>query len=200
MTVPSSLTSSQMTPIGGRPASLQRSTAASVWPERISTPPSRATSGKMWPGRTKSDAPTLPLARLRTVSVRSSAEMPVVVPCLKSTLTVKAVVCGGIVVGHHRREVEPPGLLARHRRADDAGGVAHDEGHLLRRAVDGGDDQVALVLAPVIVHDDDDLAALEGADGFDDFLLVVRHACDSRICFEVIAGDAADGDVDTLNL
>ena len=46
----------------------------------------------MWPGRVKSEAPTLPLARLRTVSVRSSAEMPVVVPCLKSTLTVKAVV------------------------------------------------------------------------------------------------------------
>ena len=26
--------------------------AASVWPERTSTPPWRATSGKMWPGRT----------------------------------------------------------------------------------------------------------------------------------------------------
>src|SRR5690606_15215057 len=48
----------------------------------------------MWPGRTKSAGPTLPFARLRTVSVRSSAEMPVVVPCLKSIETVNAVECG----------------------------------------------------------------------------------------------------------
>ena len=59
ITVPSSLASSQMTATGGKPASLQRSTAASVWPERISTPPSLATSGKTWPGRTKSLAPML---------------------------------------------------------------------------------------------------------------------------------------------
>ena len=82
---------------------------------------------------------------------------------------------GGIIVGDHRREVQPLGVGARHRRADDAGGMAHDEGHLLRRAMDGRDDQVALVLAPVIVHDDDDLAALERADRFDDFLLFVGH-------------------------
>ncbi len=85
---------------------------------------------------------------------------------------------GGVGANRCRRpsaQVEPLGLLARHRRADDAGGVADDEGHLLRRAMHGGDDQVALVLAAVVVHDDDDLAALEGAQGFDDFLLVVRH-------------------------
>ncbi len=39
MTVPSSLTSSASTPTGGKPASRQRSIAASVWPERMSTPP-----------------------------------------------------------------------------------------------------------------------------------------------------------------
>ena len=33
-------------PVTGSPASLQRSTQASVWPERMSTPPSRAISGK----------------------------------------------------------------------------------------------------------------------------------------------------------
>jgi hypothetical protein len=38
-----------------------------------------------------------------------------------------------------------------------------------------GDDQVALVLAPVIVHHHDDFAAFEGAQGFDDLLLVVSH-------------------------
>ena len=39
--VPSSCTSSPMTPTGERPASLVRSTAASVWPRRTRTPPSR---------------------------------------------------------------------------------------------------------------------------------------------------------------
>ena len=67
---------------------------ASVWPERISTPPSLATSGKTWPGRTKSAAPLLPLASARTVLVRSSAEMPVVSPWRTSTVMVKAVPSG----------------------------------------------------------------------------------------------------------
>ena len=31
-----------------------RSTVASVWPARFSTPPSRASSGRMWPGRARS--------------------------------------------------------------------------------------------------------------------------------------------------
>jgi hypothetical protein len=53
--------------------------------------------------------------------------------------------------------------------------VADDEGHLFGRAVDRRDDQIALVLAPVIIGDDDDLAALEGADCFDDLFLVVGH-------------------------
>ena len=72
-----SFISSLMTPTGGRPESLQRSTAASVWPERSSTPPSLAISGKMWPGRAKSLAPTLGLDSARQQEARSSAEMPV---------------------------------------------------------------------------------------------------------------------------
>src|SRR5690349_21793274 len=94
ITVPSSFISSDSTPTAGSPASRQRSMQASVWPERISTPPSRATSGNTWPGRTKSAAPLLPLASARTVLVRSSAEMPVVSPCRTSTETVKAVPSG----------------------------------------------------------------------------------------------------------
>jgi hypothetical protein len=94
ITVPSSLASSQITATGLRAARRQRSTAASVWPERISTPPSRAISGKTWPGRTKSLAPMLGLASARTVLQRCSAEMPVVMPCLTSTETVKAVPSG----------------------------------------------------------------------------------------------------------
>src|SRR5215472_7328447 len=94
ITVPSSFISSARTPTGAKPASRHRSTQASVCPERISTPPSLATSGKTWPGRTKSDAPALPLASARTVLQRSSAEMPVVKPCRTSTETVKAVPSG----------------------------------------------------------------------------------------------------------
>ena len=45
---------SQITPAGIRPASRARSTAASVWPARSSTPPSLAFSGKTWPGWTRS--------------------------------------------------------------------------------------------------------------------------------------------------
>ena len=44
--VPSSFMISQMTPAGMRPAMRARSTEASVWPARTSTPPLRARSGK----------------------------------------------------------------------------------------------------------------------------------------------------------
>ena len=87
-----------MTATGARPASLQRSTAASVWPERISTPPSLATSGNTWPGRTKSLAPMLRLASARTVLQRCSADMPVVRPWRTSTETVKAVPSGASLI------------------------------------------------------------------------------------------------------
>ena len=94
ITVPSSFISSDRTPTGGRPASRHKSTQASVWPERISTPPWRASRGNTWPGRTKSAAPLLSLASARTVLQRSSAEMPVVSPWRTSTETVKAVPSG----------------------------------------------------------------------------------------------------------
>ena len=45
--VPSSFMISQITPAGFSPASRARSTEASVWPARPSTPPLRARSGKM---------------------------------------------------------------------------------------------------------------------------------------------------------
>ncbi len=90
---PSSPAISTMAPAGRRPASRARSTAASVCPLRTRTPPGRARSGKMWPGRTKSDASALPLARSWSVVARSEAEMPVVTPCAPeaSTETVNAV-------------------------------------------------------------------------------------------------------------
>jgi hypothetical protein len=52
--VPSSFMISQITAAGEQPAMPARSHPASVWPARISTPPSAACSGKMWPGCTRS--------------------------------------------------------------------------------------------------------------------------------------------------
>ncbi len=86
--VPSSLTTSHTTPTGGRPARVARSTAASVCPGRTSTPPSRARSGKMWPGRVRSPAAAWGSASVLIVVVRSAAEMPVVTPTAASTETV----------------------------------------------------------------------------------------------------------------
>ena len=68
-----------------------RSMAASVCPARFRTPPSRASSGKMWPGRSRSRGRVTGSTSARTVAARSWAEMPVVVSWRKSTLTVKAV-------------------------------------------------------------------------------------------------------------
>ena len=89
--VPSSFMISQITPAGVSPAMRARSTAASVWPARTSTPPSRARSGKMWPGRARSDGLVFGLIAARTVAERSAAEMPVLVPRLASIATQNAV-------------------------------------------------------------------------------------------------------------
>mmetsp|Transcript_7950 Transcript_7950/g.26412 ORF Transcript_7950/g.26412 Transcript_7950/m.26412 type:complete len:287 (-) Transcript_7950:120-980(-) len=85
-----SRTTSERTPTGAPPASRERSTAASVWPPRLSTPPARERSGKMCPGRRRSAAVVRLLASARTVCERSAAEMPVV-DASKSHVTVNAV-------------------------------------------------------------------------------------------------------------
>src|SRR5579883_891873 len=89
--VPSSFMISQMTPEGLRPARRATSTAASVWPLRTRTPPSRAISGKMWPGVTRSSGPFVGSIAVAMVRARSGAEMPVVTPSRASIETVKAV-------------------------------------------------------------------------------------------------------------
>ena len=82
---------SQITPAAGSPASRARSTAASVWPRRSSTPPSRATRGSKWPGDTNAAAVALSDMMVRIVSARSKAEMPVEIPSRASTVIVNAV-------------------------------------------------------------------------------------------------------------
>ena len=82
---------SQTTPAGARPARRARSTAASVCPERWSTPPVRARSGKTWPGWTRSWAVDVGSIATWIVWARSAAEMPVETPSRASIETVNAV-------------------------------------------------------------------------------------------------------------
>src|SRR5918995_5673719 len=89
--VPSSFMISQITPAGFIPASLARSTAASVWPARCKTPPGLARKGKTWPGMTRSSGPVASSTATLQVCARSAAEIPVETPSLASMETVKAV-------------------------------------------------------------------------------------------------------------
>ena len=91
--VPSSFMISQITEAGESPAIADRSQPASVWPARISTPPSCACSGKMWPGCTRSAGVASRATAACTVRARSAAEMPVVTPTAASIDTVNAVPC-----------------------------------------------------------------------------------------------------------
>src|SRR5215207_887411 len=89
--VPSAFIISQITPAGLSPASLARSTAASVCPARCRTPPGLALKGKTWPGMTRSSGPVASSTATRQVWARSAAEMPVETPSFASMETVKAV-------------------------------------------------------------------------------------------------------------
>ena len=80
-----------LTPAGVSPAIRARSTDASVWPARASTPPSLAWRGRMCPGLARSDGLVLGSMAARMVAARSKAEMPVVIPSTASIVTVKAV-------------------------------------------------------------------------------------------------------------
>ena len=130
-----------MTATGGRPASLQRSTAASVWPERIRTPPSRAIERKDVAGPDE----------IACAHIAVGERADGVAALLGGNAGRHAVldVDGNgesgaerrIVGRDHRREDEPPRVLAGQRRADDAAAVPDDEGHLFRRAERSRDDE-----------------------------------------------------------
>ncbi len=83
-----------------------RSTAASVWPARTSTPPFRALSGNMWPGRARSAGRVAGSIAVSTVAARSLADMPVLVTPLASIETQKAVSNRAVFCGDHLRKVE----------------------------------------------------------------------------------------------
>ena len=89
--VPSSFMISQITPEGSRPARRARSIEASVWPARRRTPPALAWSGNTWPGWIKSLDFVWESESKRIVRARSFALIPVLIPCVASTETVKSV-------------------------------------------------------------------------------------------------------------
>src|SRR3954451_21473261 len=76
------------------PASRARSTLASVWPVRSSTPPSRALSGCTWPPTTMSSGPLWGSIAVCIVCAWSWTLMPVVTPSRASIVTVNGVWCG----------------------------------------------------------------------------------------------------------
>ena len=156
--VPSSFMISQITPDGLSPASRAISTAASVWPVRTSTPPSRAISGKIWPGVTMSSGPLVGSIATATVRARSGAEMPVVTPSRASIETVKAVCRRERVVLRHQRQAQLLDALARQRQADQAAAVLGHEIDRLGRRHLRRDDEIALVLAVLVVDQDEHAA------------------------------------------
>ena len=157
--VPSAFMISQQTAAGRRPASRQRSTVASVCPARTSTPPSRARSGNMWPGITRSSGLASGSTSTCTVRARSAAEMPVVTPQRASTDTVKPVPkCESLrpTISGMRSSSS---RSARHGDADQAAAVAGHEVDGVGVDELGGQRQVALVLAVLVVDDDDEAPA-----------------------------------------
>ncbi len=166
--VPSSLTSSAIAPAWDSPASRARSTAASVWPARRSTPPGTARSGNTWPGR----------GEVERLGGRVGEHAD----------GVRAVGCGDaggdavagihrhgvgralavLVDRGHRGQVQTVELRSGQRHADHAGGVADHERHLAGGGPGSGEDQVALVLAVLVVDHHDAVAAGDGGDGVGD--------------------------------
>ena len=154
--VPSSFMISHTTPAGIRPASRARSTAASVWPARCSTPPGFARSGKTWPGCTRSCGTELGSIATWIVRARSCAEIPVETPSRASIETVNAVPSGVSLWSVIGRRLELVAALRRQAEADQPAPVRRHERDRLRRDELRRDRQVALVLAVGVVDDDDE--------------------------------------------
>ena len=162
--VPSSLLISQITPAGMSPARRARSTAASVWPARSSTPPGRARRGNTWPGLTMSSGPASGSIATMIVRERSGAEMPVVMPWRASIGSVNAVACGASLRFTTGFRPSWSQRAARERQADQPAPVGRHEVDGLGRGELRRHDEVALVLAVLGVEDHDHPA---GADLLD---------------------------------
>ena len=157
---------SQITPAGIRPASRARSTAASVWPARSSTPPSLAFSGKTWPGWTMSLGLRVRvhrhLDRVRAVVRRDAGRHSLGGLDRDRERGVER----RLVLGRHQVEAELVAALGRQREADQPAPVGGHEVDRLGRRELCGHREVALVLAILVVADDDHPAAADLLDRF----------------------------------
>ena len=137
--VPSAFMISQQTPAGYRPASLQRSTVASVCPARTSTPPVAGPQREHVAGhhqvvraRVRVDEH---LHRARAVGGRDAGRDAVA--RLDGDGERRAEV--RVVAAHHHRDAQLVEALARHRHADEAAAVAgHEVDGLGRRRTGPG--------------------------------------------------------------
>ena len=163
---------SQITPDGLSPASRARSTAASVWPVRSSTPPALAFSGKMWPGCTRSAGRALGSMATWIVCARSCAEMPGGDALARLDRDGERGLEGRLVLRRHQVEAQLVAAVGRERQADQAAPVLGHEVDRLGRGELGREREVALVLAILGVADHDHPAVadvldrlLDGAEG-----------------------------------
>ena len=96
--VPSSFIISHNTPAGLNPANLDKSTAASVCPVLLNTPPSLADKGKICPGLARLEGLVFSFTRALIVFDLSLVEIPDVTPLpIKSTEIVKAVCISSVL-------------------------------------------------------------------------------------------------------
>ena len=159
---------SHSTPAGSRPARRARSTVASVCPARRSTPPSLATSGNKWPGRTKSVG----------LLVGSTDRLDRAGPFRGRDAGLRRA-----MIDRHRVSWCPAGPcwsrpsgaassrsadLGQDRHAELAAAVRDHEVDDLGRDLFGGGDEIAFVLAVFGVDDDHYAAVADGLDGFFD--------------------------------
>ena len=162
--VPSSFMISHTTPAGTRPASRARSTDASVWPDRCSTPPARARSGNTCPGWTRSRGPEdgidRDLNRVRPVMGGDTGRHALA--CLdrdRERGTERR-----LVHVRHLTQTELVAALGCQAEADQPAAVRRHEVDRLRRDELGGDREITLVLAVRVVADDDETARADLLD------------------------------------
>ena len=162
--VPSSFVISQITPDGLRPARRARSTAASVWPMRSSTPPGRARSALHVAAHEQVGRPRVGRDRdLHGVAAVGGRDAGGDALAGVDRRGVRGAVTRPALVGD-QPQPELVGARLGQAEADLPAGVGHHEVERLGRRELRGDDEVALVLAVGVVDDDDEAALADLVD------------------------------------
>ena len=149
---------------GLSPARRARSTAASVWPARSSTPPSLARSGNTWPGLHQRLRRRAGVDRdLDRVGAVGGGD-PGGDALARLDRDRERGLQRRLVLRRHQVEPELVAALAGERQADQAAPLLGHEVDRLRGRELGRHRQVALVLARLVVADDDHPPAADVVD------------------------------------